>query len=186
MYVNIRNAVIGCRIPIKRAKEMKRIYLREQACIGCHLCEVYCQLQHAKSTDLVKVFKKESPRPLPGLRVEEKGAVSLSLRCQHCEDAPCVQACLTGALTRDPNSLTVTLDEGRCIACGTCMLACPLGAIRLDTVQKKMVKCDLCQDDEIPACVINCPNEALQYVEVPNESDILENQFPLPDQVNTS
>jgi Fe-S-cluster-containing hydrogenase component 2 len=32
-----------------------------------------------------------------------------------------------------------------------------------------MVKCDLCQDEEIPVCVANCPNEALVYMEEPEE-----------------
>jgi carbon-monoxide dehydrogenase iron sulfur subunit len=146
---------------------MRQVYLNEQVCIGCHLCEVYCRLQQAKSKDLVKASKRESPPPLPRLRVEEKGLVSLSVRCQHCDDAPCVLACLTGALSRDPVSSLVIIDEERCIGCGTCLLVCPLGVLRLDAGRKKTVKCDLCQGEEIPACVAHCPNEALWFAEVP-------------------
>jgi anaerobic carbon-monoxide dehydrogenase iron sulfur subunit len=145
---------------------MRQVYIKESACIGCHLCEVYCRLKHARSGDLVKAYKKESPRSLPRLRVDEWGIVSLSVRCQHCEPAPCIHACLTGAMSRDPLTSLVTVDEERCIGCGTCALVCPLGVPRLDTVYKKMVKCDLCQDEEIPVCVANCPNEALQYAEI--------------------
>jgi carbon-monoxide dehydrogenase iron sulfur subunit len=159
---------------------MRRVYVKEEVCIGCHLCEVYCRLQHARSADLVKAFKRESPRALPRLRVEERGVVSLSVRCQHCDDAPCVQACLTGAMSRDPVSSLVTVDEGRCIGCGTCLLVCPLGVIRLNTEEKRMVKCDLCQGEEIPACVANCPNEALLYVEVPDGNSNVENQVAVP------
>jgi len=143
---------------------MKRVYVNEKVCIGCHLCEVYCQLQHAGTRDLVKAFK-QGERPLPRLRLDEKGMVSLSVRCQHCDDAPCVQACLTGALSRDPVTGVTTVDEVRCIGCGTCMLVCPLGAIQLDKGNKKALKCDLCQGEEVPACVANCPNEALVFVE---------------------
>ena len=146
---------------------MRKVYVKEEVCIGCHLCEVYCQLKHAGTKDLVKAFKRESPPPLPRLRVDERGVVSLSVRCQHCEDAPCVQACLTGALSRDLESGMVKVDEERCIGCWTCVLACPLAAIKPDTEQKKALKCDLCQGEEIPVCVANCPNEALVYVEVP-------------------
>jgi len=32
---------------------------------------------------------------------------------------------------------------------------------------REMLKCDLCQGEEIPACVTNCPNEALVCVEEP-------------------
>jgi carbon-monoxide dehydrogenase iron sulfur subunit len=148
---------------------MKQVYLKEQVCIGCHLCEVYCRLKQARSKDLVKAYKKESPRPLPRVRVDENGIVSLSVRCQHCVDAPCIRACLTGALSRDPSTSLVTVDEERCIGCGTCSLVCPLGVPKLDAAQKKMVKCDLCQDEEIPVCVANCPNEALVYADVPDE-----------------
>ena len=159
---------------------MKRVYVNEDVCIGCHLCEVYCQLKHAQSNDLIKAFKKESPKPLPRLRVEENGILSLSARCQHCDDAPCLQACLTGALSRDPSTLLVDVDEERCIGCGTCALACPLGVPKLDLSKKKMVKCDLCQDEELPVCVANCPNEALVYAEVPGDGADKEKQANIP------
>jgi anaerobic carbon-monoxide dehydrogenase iron sulfur subunit len=141
---------------------MKQIFINEQVCIGCKLCEVYCRLKHAQSTDLVKAFKKESS--LPRVRVDESGAVSFSVRCQHCADAPCLRACLTGALSRAASG-SIDVDEEKCIGCGTCTLVCPLGVPRLDTARKKMVKCDLCKDLEVPACVANCPNEALVYAE---------------------
>ncbi len=144
---------------------MRRVYIKEEVCIGCHLCEVYCQLQHAQSRDLIKVFKRELPHPLPRLRVEEKGVVSFSVRCQQCDEAPCVQSCLTGAFSQDPDSGEVNVDEERCIGCWTCILVCPFGAIRQDTEQGKIVKCDLCQGEDMPVCVANCPNEALIYAE---------------------
>jgi carbon-monoxide dehydrogenase iron sulfur subunit len=149
---------------------MKQIYINDKACIGCHLCEVYCQLKHSGSNDLVKAFKQSPSRPLARLRIDEEGVVSLSIRCQHCADAPCIQACLTGALSRDPDTALVSVDEEKCIGCGTCALVCPFGVPRLDKARKKMVKCDLCQDEEVPVCVANCPNEALLYVDVPDET----------------
>jgi carbon-monoxide dehydrogenase iron sulfur subunit len=145
---------------------MNRVYVKEEACMACHICEVYCQLQHARSKDLIKAFKKETPRPLPRLRVENKADISFSVLCQHCDNAPCVYACLTGALTRDAERGVINVDAERCIGCWTCILVCPFGAIRQDLTQKKMLKCDLCQGENIPACVANCPNEALVYVEL--------------------
>jgi carbon-monoxide dehydrogenase iron sulfur subunit len=158
---------------------MKRVYVNEKVCIGCHLCEVYCQLHHAGTKDLVKAFR-QGERPLPRLRLDEKGIVALSVRCQHCDDAPCVQACLTGALSRDPLTGITTVNEAKCIGCGTCMLVCPLGALRLDKGHKKALKCDLCQDEEIPACVANCPNEALVFVEEDGEASHVAGQSAAP------
>ena len=145
---------------------MKKVYMKEEVCIGCHLCEVYCQLQHTQSKDLIKAFKRELPRPLPRLRVEEKGVLSFLVHCQQCDETPCVYACLTGALTRDYMTGVVKVDEERCIGCWTCILFCPFGSIGQDTNQGKIVRCDMCQGQDIPVCVANCPNEALVYAEI--------------------
>jgi carbon-monoxide dehydrogenase iron sulfur subunit len=153
---------------------MKKVYIKEEICIGCHLCEVYCQLQHARSTDLIKAFKRELPHPLSRLRVEANGSVSFSVRCQQCDEAQCVYACLTGAITRDGTTGIIRVDEERCIGCWTCILVCPLGAIRRDTNQRRAVKCDLCQGENIPVCVTNCPNEALVYAEIEDIPELKE------------
>lgn len=148
---------------------MKRIYIKEEVCMGCHLCEVYCQVEHSQSKDLVKAFKRESPRPLPYVSVDQRGLVSLAVQCRHCAEAPCVYACLTGALQRDHESGIVTVDVERCIGCWTCILACPFGAIRRDTYRGKIAKCDLCPGEDMPVCVTNCPNEALVYAKVEDD-----------------
>jgi carbon-monoxide dehydrogenase iron sulfur subunit len=145
---------------------MRKVYVHEEVCIGCHLCEVYCQLQHSDSKDLIRAFKKESSKSLPRLRVEQNGAVSLSIRCQQCEDSPCVNACLTGALSRNDSDGYIKVNEEKCIGCWTCILVCPFAAVKQDFNRKKTVRCDLCPGENIPVCVINCPNEALAFVEV--------------------
>ena len=144
---------------------MRRIYIKEHVCIGCHLCEIYCQLKHSLSKDLIKTFKRESPPPLPRLQVEAQGTVSFSVNCQQCSEPTCVYACLTGALTHDVAQGIVKLDEEKCVGCWTCILACPFAAIKQDMSHRKTVRCDLCQDETIPACVANCPNEALVCIE---------------------
>ena len=144
---------------------MKRIYIKEPVCIGCSLCEVYCCLRHSRSKDLIKAFNRESPQPLPRVRVEERKPISLSVRCHHCDEPPCVYACLTGALRKDASTGIVTVDEEKCIGCWTCILVCPFGAIKQDKHRGKIAKCDLCQGEDLPLCVANCPNEALIYAE---------------------
>ncbi len=144
---------------------MKRIYVNEDACMGCGLCRVYCQTEHSVSKDILKAFKKESPRPLPRVRVERKADISFSLQCRHCDEPWCVYSCLTGAMHRDLETGMVVVDRDKCMGCWTCIVACPNRALTRDLDNKVVAKCDLCPESEVPACVANCPNEALMLVE---------------------
>ena len=145
---------------------MKRIIANEEVCMGCGLCEVYCTVQHSKSKDIVKAYNKESPRPISRVRLEVAKPVSFAIQCRHCEDAPCVTACLSGAMTKDEKTGLVTHNEDKCIGCWTCVMVCPYGALKMDVSGKVVAKCDLCQELETPACVANCPNRALTVKEV--------------------
>lgn len=140
---------------------MRRIYVKEESCIGCGLCRVYCQAEHSQSKDIIKALKRESPHPLPRIRVESKEDVSFAIQCRHCDEPWCVYSCLTGAMRRDPESGIVTIDEKKCVGCWTCIVACPYGVLTIDMNNRTIAKCDLCPDREIPVCVANCPNEAL-------------------------
>ncbi len=144
--------------------EMKRVYVKEEICMGCRLCEVYCRVEHSPSRDPVKAFKRGT-LPVARVRVETRSPVSFSVRCQHCREPHCVYACLTGALSRDADSGAVVVDDEKCVGCWTCLLTCPYGSIARDTARGKSVKCDLCPNAEAPVCVANCPNEALVFEE---------------------
>jgi carbon-monoxide dehydrogenase iron sulfur subunit len=151
---------------INSGDNMKKVYVNEDVCIGCGLCEMYCRLEHSYFKDLIKSFKRESQRPTSLVRVERKEPISFAVTCRHCAEPNCVYACITGALQRDRESGIVTVDGEKCIGCWTCILACPFGMIRQEKHKGKIAKCDLCLEKRIPACVDNCPNEALVYAEV--------------------
>jgi carbon-monoxide dehydrogenase iron sulfur subunit len=140
---------------------MRRVYIKEEVCIGCGLCEVYCQVEHSQSKDLVKAFKKETPRALPRVRVERNVEISFPIQCRHCSEPWCVYSCLTGAMHKERTSDKVTVDTEKCSGCWTCIAACPYGALSRDLNSKTVINCDLCPGRDVPACVINCPNEAL-------------------------
>ena len=146
---------------IERVLNMRRVYIKEEACIGCGLCEVYCRVEHSQSKNIIKAFKKEIPRPLPRVRVDRNVEISFPIQCRHCAEPWCVYSCLTGAMHKEPTSDKVTVDMEKCIGCWTCIVACPYGALSRDLNSKTVIKCDLCPGREIPTCVINCPNEAL-------------------------
>lgn len=142
----------------------KRIYAREEVCVNCRLCEVHCITAHSKyKNDIVKAFKKSVQRPISRIIVEENKPISFALQCRHCDEPECVKSCITGAMQQDSESGIVTNDETRCIGCWTCILACPYGVVMRDYKGKYVAsKCDLCiENDGEPACVKNCPNEAI-------------------------
>jgi len=140
---------------------MKRIVAREEFCLGCRLCEIHCIVQHSKSRKIIKAFRSERGDIVPGVRVEQSGYVSFALQCRHCDEAPCIEACMTGAMYRDPDTGAVLCDQDRCLGCWMCIMVCPFGAIMRGTNRKVASKCDLCLGAEEPACVANCPNEAI-------------------------
>lgn len=147
---------------------MRRVLVKEDLCIGCGLCRVFCEAHHSGNDDPLKSLKNRLTPPAGGIRIERNGIRCLSVRCRHCEDAACIQACLTGAMDRDPDSGMVLIDPERCIGCGTCMLVCPFGAISRDQQTGKAVKCDGCLDLDVPRCVSSCPNGALVMEEEPS------------------
>lgn len=144
---------------------MKRIHIKEEVCIACRLCEIHCVVQHSQSKKIIKAFKEEFPRAIPRLVIEETGHLSFALQCRHCEDAPCLKACLTGAMHRNKETGAVICDEDKCIGCWMCIMICPFGVIHCGNEKKIASKCDLCYGETMPVCVKNCPNEALVLVE---------------------
>lgn len=137
-----------------------KIIPKEEYCIGCQLCEIYCALAHSRSKNIHK-FKNEYPAPKNRVTVEIKGDISFALSCRHCEDAPCVEACISGAMQKDPETGVVTNRHEKCVGCWMCIMSCPFGAIKKGDDQKVSLKCDYCPDLSEPACVSNCPQEAL-------------------------
>lgn len=93
--------------------------------------------------------------------------------CLHCEDAPCVPVCPTGASYKRVEDGIVLVNEDACIGCGLCAWACPYGAREMDPIAKVMKKCTLCVDriynenlpeeDRTPACVRTCPAGARHF-----------------------
>ena len=147
----------------------KRIFVREEYCVGCRLCEIFCIASRTGyGSDVVKAFKKSAVIPMPGIIVEERKPLSFGLQCRHCDEPECVKACITGAMRKDPVTGAVTVDGERCIGCWTCILACPYGTVVMDHKLKKVAsKCDMCvENGGNPVCVQNCPNGALYIADI--------------------
>lgn len=144
---------------------MRRVLVREELCIGCGLCRVFCQSHHAGNDDPLKALGKRTTPAAGGIRLEQHGPECLSVRCRHCAEAACIDACITGAMHRDEETGFVLVEDTKCIGCGTCLMVCPYGAICRDPDTGRAVKCDGCNDRDVPRCVSVCPNGALVAVE---------------------
>lgn len=143
---------------------MKRIYLHQERCTGCKSCEIACAVQHSKSKTLFAAMA-ESPPSRKRLFVHEAAGTTMPVLCRHCEDAPCVNSCITGCLYHDEEG-NVRRHKGRCIGCWSCIMVCPFGVITRDTQKHIAVKCDRCHKLDIPACVNACPTRALELLDV--------------------
>jgi carbon-monoxide dehydrogenase iron sulfur subunit len=69
-------------------------------------------------------------------------------------------------MTKDAATGEVSHNKDKCMGCWTCVMVCPYGAIKMDKENRVVAKCDLCQGQKEPACVANCPNQALLFIEV--------------------
>ncbi|MGB9762787.1 MAG: 4Fe-4S dicluster domain-containing protein [Minisyncoccia bacterium] len=148
---------------------LKKVFIEMERCVGCKSCEIACQVEHSQSKDIYQaIFELPKPRRFDTvLKFQEFNA---SLRCAHCEDAPCVNVCPTGALTHDEDTHLVVYDTTKCIGCWQCAMVCPFGAIYPNYETLTATKCDGCinrvKNGKIPACVEACPTNALIYADV--------------------
>lgn len=154
-------------------------------CVGCHACVISCKGWNTENygaplsdqdaygvnpsgTFLNRVHTYE---------VEAEGVAAQTVHfpksCLHCDDAPCVTVCPTGASYKRQEDGIVLVNEDACIGCGLCAWACPYGARELDKAEGVMKKCTLCVDriynenlpeeDREPACVRTCPSGARHF-----------------------
>lgn len=140
-------------------------------CINCKACEVACRAEWETPMGFSRDWVKETER-----FDEATGMPEVQLfpgRCQHCDDAPCVEACPSGASYKRPDGI-VLVDEDSCSGCELCVPACPYDARFLNPVTKKISKCTFCApriDQGLdPACVQTCVGHALIFGDV-NDPD---------------
>ncbi|GCF08616.1 4Fe-4S dicluster domain-containing protein [Dictyobacter arantiisoli] len=90
--------------------------------------------------------------------------------CKHCANAPCQEACPTGAIIHTEFD-TVYVQQDICNGCGYCVVACPFDVIARDSEGDGQAhKCTLCydrlKDGMKPACAKACPTDSIQFGEV--------------------
>ena len=98
-----------------------------RSCISCHACSVACKTEHEVPLGVARTWVKYVER---GEFPETRRTFTVN-RCNHCDDAPCVEICPTTALFKRPDGI-VDFDSDQCIGCKGCMQACPYDAIYID------------------------------------------------------
>ncbi len=129
-------------------------------CIGCHACSVACKAEHEVPLGVARTWVKYVEK---GVFPETRRTFQVT-RCNHCDDAPCVEICPTTALFRRRDGI-VDFDGRRCIGCKACMQGCPYDALYIDPHTETAAKCNFCAHKvEVglePPCVTVCPTQAI-------------------------
>jgi len=155
-------------------------------CVGCRSCQVSCKQWNdlpAEKTELQSLnLGLQNPTTLSAKtftvvtyhEVADSGApgglkyVFAKRQCMHCNDPACASGCPTTAMHKTKEG-AVVYDDGKCIGCRYCMLACPFGAptVQWDSLAPKIRKCTGCFDrvsgGDVPACVKGCPTGAVAF-----------------------
>ena len=151
------------------------LYVDTRRCMGCRACETVCKLENNLDA---------GPRFTMVTEVEtgsgnDERLNFLPIPCQHCGDAPCVKACPTGALHKRSDGIVLG-NSKKCIGCHECLWACPFGVPQFGA-NGLIQKCTMCynriDEGDKPACVRNCPAEAILCGTVEEVSAIMRSRY---------
>lgn len=158
-------------------KEFYAVLYDSTRCVGCQSCEVAC----AEANGLPEPDPEDYPHPevtrktnenrrtvVNAFNSDEWGEIYSKRQCMHCNQPACASACLTKAMYKTEEGPVIWRDE-KCMGCRYCMVSCPFDIPKFEyhSANPDIIKCDMCfnrqKEGQIPACVENCPAEALTF-----------------------
>jgi len=151
---------------------MKGILTDTTKCIGCNECVLACKRTYDLPADVPRRWQKPdglSARNWTSV-IRRPDGVYVRKQCRHCLEPSCVSACPVGALVKHEEG-PVTYDNGKCMGCRYCMMACPYGIPRYDwySAVPYIRKCIFCyeriKEGKQPACTEACPTGATIFGE---------------------
>ncbi|HYH40270.1 MAG TPA: 4Fe-4S dicluster domain-containing protein [Azospirillum sp.] len=124
-------------------------------CVGCQACTVACIHENHVPDNSFRTI-------VSTYEVTERGKAGtymLPRLCNHCEDAPCLPVCPTGATFQRADGIVV-VDNSVCVGCAYCVQACPYDARFINHATQTADKCTFCvhrvDAGLLPACVETC------------------------------
>ncbi len=175
-------------IPIPSSTKKLGLVIDLDICVGCHACAVNCKEWNTGGHSAPLTDKDPYGKDPIGVWFNRIHSFEVSYdnddnndgqtvhfpkSCLHCENAPCVTVCPTGASYKRAEDGIVLINTDRCIGCKLCSWACPYGAREFDDDAGVMKKCTLCidriynenlpKDERKPVCVSTCPANARHF-----------------------
>jgi molybdopterin-containing oxidoreductase family iron-sulfur binding subunit len=152
-------------------------------CVGCNSCTAACKQANTTPPGIFwsKVLLYETTGDYPQARLR-----FLPMLCMHCQEAPCLEVCPTGATFRGEGGLVLVNDD-LCVGCRYCIMACPYESRSYNYARPReyysgqglteyeqvlngqhpkgaIEKCNFCtprlQEGKAPVCVATCPSDA--------------------------
>lgn len=159
---------------INEEEELHGILIDTTLCVGCQTCEWVCAEENSlpEPNDYPEIGLERKLDPTRFTVVNgfdtSNGEVYVKKQCMHCNQPACDAACLTEAMKKMEKG-PVVWRENKCMGCRFCMISCPFEIPKFEYHSNvpKIQKCSMCwerqKDGLIPACVENCPADALMF-----------------------
>jgi formate dehydrogenase iron-sulfur subunit len=154
--------------------EFSGILYDSTRCAGCQTCESSCAEANGLPAPVGSIEAgvirntDESHRTVVNAFNSTKGEVYAKKQCMHCNEPACTAACLTQAMYKTKEGPVIWRGD-KCMGCRYCMVSCPFDIPKFEyhSANPRIEKCNMCfsrvSEGKIPACVENCPAEALVF-----------------------
>ena len=136
----------------------QRIVIDMMKCRTCSGCVVECSYKHHPGNNGM----------MPLL---EKAAFNFT--CRRCEEAPCIEVCPVDALEKDDDGVVIR-SVNLCVACKSCIMACPFGTMMNSFFEVRKSGCDYCgmNGHQVKLlCIETCPESAVTLEEIEPEPE---------------